>query len=380
MKRICFQGTALIAGLVMSLTQAAPAHAERDTSPAPRHGMLAEQAMDESPRSGRAAAVGASDDRKQPRGKLTLYVDNDTGGMNLVDDSDRWYSNGAALGYTHQPDWAARLAEALPFQNELGQPKDRAGAGYIVGQLMFTPEDITQSAPQPNDRPFVGYNFLGAYWQRANAHTLEGVQVDVGFVGNSTQADAIQELIHDLFGGDDPNGWPNQVEDEPTAQVFLRKKWKWRAWQDDDSTLALQVLPYGTLALGTVNRSLELGGDLRIGWRLPEDFGPGRLLDPLDAVSGTPDGKWHAYGFLGGSVRVVEHNLFIEGSEFQSGPGVEAEELVGELRFGVAGRYRFTEAAHLELAWANTLRSDEFEQQDDSHAFGSFTLTANLQW
>jgi len=310
-----------------------------------------------------------------PDTRLTIatYVDNDGPLLSPFNDSDRWYTSGAGISVSW-PLQASTTVPWLPFDGEF----HRRALGVIAGQQIYTPEVITTRTPDPDDRPYAGYLYGGLFYQRANDDTLDHFELDMGVVGPSSLAEKTQKTVHEVFEGDDPRGWDSQIEDEFAIQLYLRRKW--RAGIDLGGQWTLQGIPQVGLALGTVQRHAEAGVLGRIGFRLPDDFGPGRLQDPTTAATADPDATqrgFHAYAFtrLGG--RAVEHNTFVEGSEFNGGPGVDEEPLVGEAQFGFALGWNFDRAS-AEVSWAQTYVTDEFEGQDHTTAYGSINVRLTL--
>jgi lipid A 3-O-deacylase len=307
---------------------------------------------------------------------VTLYWENDGSILKRNDDEDRHYTNGSAIGLAHQPDWANRFADTATF----GETFDRTAAGYILGQLIFTPENTVAHRLQRKDRPYAGYLFGGVYVQRTNGQTFDHAQLDIGIVGPSSLAESAQKTIHDWIDIDKPNGWDNQLKDELTAQLSLRRKWRLdlRSLTINNTQLAQQLIPQVELAAGSVYRHVAAGATWRIGHNLPDDFGPGRLADVADAT-GKPSDRWSAYGFIRAAGRAVEHNLFLEGNSYDNSHGVEAETLVGEVQVGIALAFRL-EGWDVSGNYSQTFVSEQFEGQQGSDSFGALTLSARKRF
>lgn len=309
---------------------------------------------------------------------FTAYWENDGGALKRNNLTDRYYTNGIAVSLSHQAKWAADIAPFVPFhENFEGDPSTRYGAGYTVGQLMFTPENPFLRRRINNDRPYAGYLYAGVYWQRSNDFTQDHIQLDLGLVGPSTGADDNQDWIHKMVGDEQFNGWDNQLQDEVTFQFYIRKKWRFDLGGIDvdemEDAVRFQVIPQVGVALGTVYRHIDGGATLRIGYNLPNDFGPGRLAD-LGTAASTPNKGFAIYGYLRGTVRAVEHNLFLEGLTFHEGShSVDEEPVVGELQAGLAASYRWDKIS-IEGTYSQTFQTREFELQDGSHGFGALTL------
>jgi len=320
--------------------------------------------------------VDNNDDATHPV-RISGYWDNDGGPIAAFNNTDRHYTNGVGFGATHQPGWADRLARFMPFHDAFDP--NETGMGYILAQLMFTPSDLKQSQVILDDRPYAGYLYGGAYFQRANDDALEHFQLDLGAIGESSQADDVQRGIHKLISGVTPEGWDNQLHDEFTVQFTYRRTWKldaieWLAPGVDRPPhgFGVEILPELGARLGTVWRDFEVGSTLRFGFNLPGNFGPARLLRPADAVAVAPD-DFSIYAFGRAAARFVQHNTLLEGNNFRDSHHVDPVPVVGELTAGAALSYNKNPWT-AELAYSYTIRTDEFQSQRQTHAFASLHL------
>ena len=311
---------------------------------------------------------------------LTVISENDSPYYKW-NSSDRYYTNGLAVSFAHQPRWAEDLAPYVPFAEQFGPA--RTAAGYVAGQLIFTPDDITAEVPDPADRPYAGYLFGGVYWQRQSTGdavpTLDHIQLDLGVVGPSSFAEGAQRNIHNVFGGDEPNGWDAQLRDEPTAQLTVRKKWRLDVLTpepdaDGLASFGVQIIPDAGVTVGNVWRYAELGATARLGVNLPDDFGPARINN-LASFTGAQkgDGRWSAYIFGRATGRAVEHDLTLEGNSYKDSASVDAEPLVGELQAGFEVAYQWQHSA-FTLGYSQTFLTEQFEGQDGWHSFGAYVL------
>ncbi len=303
---------------------------------------------------------------------FTVYWENDSSFLKPNRATDRYYTNGLAATIAHQPDWADGFADMIP----LGEVFDDTAAGYVIAHQFFTPENIKARRLIDDDRPYAGYLFGGMYLQRSNGNTFDHIQLDLGTTGPASQADHFQYSIHSTFRADEPRGWDNQLHDEFTAQLSLRRKWRHdlntlELW---DHALDQQIISQADLALGTVYRNIGLGATYRVGVHMPDDFGPGRLEDVGDATLMQSE-QSGAYAFVRVSGRVVEHDLFLEGNTYKDSHSVDAEPLVGEAQAGFAVYGRFN-GWDLQANYSQTFITSQFEDQDGYHSFGALMLSA----
>ena len=306
--------------------------------------------------------------------RITAYAENDNRYFRPGPVTDRWYTHGTMLTISHRPQWAEDLARWMPLAERFGPA--RTAGGYLVGQLIFTPEDTDAETLIRDDRPYAGYLYGGAFWQRANATTFDHVQIEIGTIGPASQADRVQNGLHRLTDRELVNGWAHQLDDELTFQLYARRKWRFELGRFDlgELPIAVQVIPQAGLAAGTVHRFVEGGATLRAGFNLPDDFGPGRLADIAAATGGPPADGWGAYVFARAGGRLVEHNLLLEGNTCKASHDVEARTAVGEVQLGLSVQYHRGPWT-VDFGYSQTFSSREFYGQDHSHAWGAYMLS-----
>ena len=334
-------------------------------------------------------------------GSFKIYWENDGVFHDPFDSYDRHYTNGFSIVFDHQPDWAKNALEWMPFSSSF---KDRhgdfdskniktegvkTGAGYVLGQLMHTPANLGATAPIPTDQPYGGYLYAGVFWQRQGQYerrkdiaVLDHFEFNLGIVGDDSLAEDIQTWVHDNIAGDDLRGWDNQLANEITGQFYFRRKWRKDLGKLESALLGdleMQAIPQAGLALGTVYRHGEAAVTFRIGQKLPDDFGPGRIND-LQSTSGDPHQccgwSWYVYGRLGG--RAVQHDMFLDGSDFETSiVSVDSEPLVGEVQAGYAVSYRPNANHRFDLTWGLTFLTDTFDAPGASgtDSYGTFVLS-----
>ncbi|MFI4860908.1 MAG: lipid A deacylase LpxR family protein [Phycisphaerales bacterium JB063] len=325
---------------------------------------------------------------------LRVYWENDGAFADPTDSYDRGYTNGFAITLDHQPEWAKQIAPAMPFAEMFddAHTDTQTAAGYVLGQLIFTPRSIDTTAPIPGDRPFAGYLYGGVFWQRQadfhgrdDAAVFDHFELNLGVVGDSSLAEDVQKYVHDVFQGRRPRGWDNQLKDEFAYQFYYRRKWRFDTGEFSLPLLGdleTQVIPQAGLALGSVYRSAELGVTGRVGFRLPDDFGAGRINDLTSAAgqyAGQQGWSWYVWGRVGG--RYVEHDTFLDGSNTRNpSPSIDKNPFVGEAQVGLAISYHDGPYT-LNFTWGLTFQTDDFDAPAGSNAddpttsYGTMTLS-----
>ncbi|MEM9559684.1 MAG: lipid A deacylase LpxR family protein [Planctomycetota bacterium] len=316
-----------------------------------------------------------------------LYWDNDGTYVKPFQDSDRHYTNGAKIELTFDPAFSPAWRDRLLPNRWSG---GRLAAGVVVGHQIYTPQDITQVNPPADAHPYAGYLYTGGYIQRSDGTRHDHLEFNVGVVGQNSGGEAAQKFIHAAFTDQNkPSGWDNQLTNEVTLNVRYQRSWRTPVWTltgrngspghsgaiaGDASVLGLDLIPRLGFDLGNVHIRANAEATMRLGFNLPEDFGPGRLLDYRDATALVGDGPrtdWSAYAYARVAGRAVGRDIFLDGNTFSNGsPSTDKEPFVGELTIGLVGRWKCVEAGY-----ALTFLTDRFRAQEVADSFGSITLS-----
>ncbi|HSX70511.1 MAG TPA: lipid A deacylase LpxR family protein [Pseudomonas sp.] len=301
---------------------------------------------------------------------FALKVENDAfpGGY------DDHYTNGVegSWGFEPLPDhWTRRVAEVVPGW----VADDVTHAAYRAGHQMFTPEDITISALQVDDRPYAALMYGGISLLSADqlpTHRETSIlTLDVGLVGQGAGGEKIQRGVHELTNSDIPEGWDHQLENEPFVNIGLEKRW----WiQDQLGGLEMDFGPNAGGALGNLYTYLSSGAGIRVGQGLSRAVshvpGASGLSGPsfFEAGSGF---DWYAYANLEG--RYVAHNMLLDGNTFKDSHSVDRKAVVGDAQIGLVLMWD-----RWQLTFSNVWRSREFHGQDKPDQFGSISLATSL--
>ena len=319
-----------------------------------------------------------------PDTRIDLYWEND-GAFIRPGGTDRHYTNGFGASIARKSDWAEGASQwLLGGQNH--QPETASAAyGLIAGHEIYTPADITATIPDPDDWPYAGYVFIGGFLQRQADVNAEGidavfdhVQFDVGIVGPASQAEELQTFVHRTIGDDIPQGWDSQLDNEITAQLTYRRKWRvdFDLTDDDLSAGVIQLIPRAEARAGTVHVDGTLGATIRYIINPGGDFGAGFLDDPASAAGALPDTGWTFAIFGDASFRVVAHNIFLDGGTFRSGPSVSKEPVVGQLLTGVTIGYRFENGNQIGFNYGLWWETSQVRTQPENDARGQLAFTA----
>ena len=279
--------------------------------------------------------------------ELQLFVEND-----MLARTDRYYTNGIKLGVGLPFDLLQHPAAEL-LRQLAPQSSESAHVGLFVGQNLYTPKSIKIAAPQPYDRPWAAWLYLGGVAQRAVGNSLDTVEIDVGMVGPAALGRQVQSNWHRLIGSPQPQGWDNQLPNEPAFLVSWLQK---RRYGGD----SVDFVPHGGVTVGTVMTLARVGGMLRAGQNLsgygPDTIEPGgAMLQATRAAGEAPRHGREWYVFAGLDQRLVARNIFLDGTAFRDSPAVERRPHVRDVSAGFSFRYE-----GLRFSWTRIRRSEEF--------------------
>ena len=317
-------------------------------------------------------------------GFLSLTEENDSLSNPFGPHQDRHYTQGLKLslfgGDNFAPGITNKLNDLLPAW---GFKPEAADLGWILlGQNIYTPGRILTNALIKTDRPYVGWLYTGAMYQRRgelapNLAVMENFEINLGIVGPDSLAEESQKTIHRWWAPNDiPQGWGNQLKDEPGLVLKYARLWRWSPTAE--TAQYFDVIPRVGGEVGNVNTFATGGATVRLGHNLPRDFGV-QIIDSPASVNGgltreTPASFAYLFGGLDG--RVVGHDVTLDGNTFRGGPSVEKEILVADISWGFAIQI----FKHTEITYTRTIRTQEFRGQQGKDIFGSITIKGKFDF
>ena len=301
-------------------------------------------------------AGGVAARTEPPQGsEFQVFVEND-----MLAHSDRYYTNGIKLGgglpFRVLRDVVGDVLEG-PAAELLDTLGPKAGGdikvGMFAGQNLYTPKSITIAAPQPNDRPWAAWLYLGGVAQRAIGNRLDSVEIDIGMVGPAALGRQVQTGWHRLIDSPRPLGWSNQLPNEPAflASYLAKQRIARGNWE---------FVPHAGLTVGTVMTLGRIGGLLRWG-RNMSGFGPdtiepgGAMLQAMrdEVTTGASGLEWYVFASV--DHRLVAHNVFLDGTVFRDSAGVSRRPHVYDVAVGISARINA-----LRMSFTRVRRSEEF--------------------
>lgn len=268
-----------------------------------------------------------------------------------------------------------------------------ADRSLFLVQEIYTPKLITETAAQPNDRPWAGMVSLGRGWEsvglRGPSLVARRLELAVSVIGDASLGRQSQRLAHRWISGDEPVGWDNQLRNRWGVSASYLERQRWPVAMA--ARWPLDVISHWGLTLGQIVTQARAGAMLRIGDHGCTFASPGLVAQPIalggsaapgcaTSAGGASEGNGqagpaggHQFVFIGFDVRRVLRNELIEGPPRRGGNLVSAEPWVADLRIGFAyGERDWT------LSYALIRRSSEFKTGNGSRCCGETYAAISL--
>lgn len=304
------------------------------------------------------SAAHAADKPAEPpadlRGsEIQLFFEND-----FFSGTDRYYTNGLKIGGGIPADKVIGLFSRPP--NALLDFISDGGSnhfGLFIGQNIYTPKDISIAAPQPNDRPWAAWAYIGAVAQSVKDDRLHTVEFDLGFVGPPALGRQVQTFWHDhISDSPEPQGWDNQIRAEPGLMLTYVHKRRY------GPNTGVQLVPHVGVSVGNIMTLARAGGIVRFGQNMtgfgPDGIEPGgaMLKNTRSQYDAGRRQSWEWFAFAGVDGRVVPYNIFLDGSLFRDGPSIARNDTVYDITAGLSARID-----KVRLSVTRVKRSEEFD-------------------
>ncbi len=230
--------------------------------------------------------------------------------------TDRAYTQGGKLyALMHRKDVNDSWLQ-IPFMS--GYSREHF-ISFTVAQQMFTPDELNTSAEIPGQQPYAGWlYFQTALYQTSEDH-YDALSLKLGVVGQHAYMEQVQKFIHWIIGSPDPEGWGNQLGSKVGVQLDYMHKWHYVL--DDVWGLESDLIPFVSGELGNVAIEASGGGQWRVGYNIPNDYGD----SPIDeygengvlttaTLAYRHKSKWSYYFNFGAGASVVLYDYFLDGT------------------------------------------------------------------
>lgn len=307
---------------------------------------------------------------------LHVRLDNDfLGGLG----QDGGYTHGFQVSVT----WPAASARAscgpalvrglrsvLAVATPASFPDRQTLAG--MGQAIFTPTRLRAAELQGNDRPYAAVLLAGIGENARRGQDLAATQLRLGVVGPSALGEQVQNGTHHIFGAARVEGWRHQLRDEPVFQ-WLHERLR-RERRQGPGAWSWDAIGHAGVSLGNLFTFANVGGELRAGRSLPDDFGSDPFR-PAGEHAGLPSSAgmhagWGGHVFVSFDARAVARNLTLDGNTWQDSHRVHRRPFVADFGHGLAVTH-----GPWKLAFARYYRTREFDGQAVRPVIGSLVVS-----
>lgn len=310
---------------------------------------------------------------------FSLYFEND-----IFNGTDQYYTNALKLTWlssdltefdedTRLPRWGLPLLRKLPLIN---RPGFQRNVGLSLGQNIYTPEDISRSDLIKDDRPYAGWTYLSLTFHVKNVTRMDMFEVTLGIVGPSSLAKQTQRTIHRWIDSKEPKGWDHQLRNEVGLNIAWQRNWRLLS-AGMGRGFGFDFIPRIGVVAGNVSTFANIGGEIRIGYNLPFDFGTSfiRSGSGIEAPADSTDPRlrhrenFGIHLFVDVDGRAVARNIFLDGNTWKESHSVDRRRLVADMAAGLSILYK-----RMKISYAHVYRTKEFDGQDKAQSFGSVTL------
>lgn len=312
---------------------------------------------------------------------ITFYQEND-----LYTGTDRDYTNGIKVTWISPdlseyqddprlPVWSHTLIEALPF---LEGPGFLRTISLSLGQNIYTPDNIDAETRADGERPYAGVTYGAIGFHTRNAAIMDTWEFDLGIIGPHSYVENTQKAVHRWTGSRYPNGWDNQIKDEPFLNMYYERKWRLSPASRGQG-FGCDAIPHAGCAVGNAFTALNGGGQVRLGWNLPNDFGtmlirPGSdtnaPIDDQDPRLNQAGQRFSLHAFAAVDAYACLLDIALDGNNFRSSGHVERYPFTAHIAGGlgmIAGRFKLT--------YAYVYRTKEYTTQKERQKYGAITLS-----
>lgn len=242
----------------------------------------------------------------------------------LFSGKDRGYTNGvilSILGAWHamegdkiRTDQFTAFVDGLSSIEDLGKQRRRP---LTFGQMMVTPEDIQSEQLVVDDVPYAGMLFGRVNYEYRTDGQGEKFGLLLGIVGPSSRAEEVQKIVHKITGSSEPNGWDNQLHDEPAVNIDYEHMWKlYDSSAQSVDGYSADFSSYFGASLGNIITDVDTGVIIRWGLHLsplPNSVYKGGTASVPD-VGNDHQSVWSFFLMAGIELNYTAYTIFLDGN------------------------------------------------------------------
>ncbi len=294
--------------------------------------------------------------------------------------NDDGYTNGISVGWGHGPYDSFETLEIPKWIRALSgwtyingsREKDYA-ISYLVAQAMYTPTDISDPDPILDDRPYAGTLTWEARIRSYDAKVADSLGLALGFVGPVSLAEQSQKFIHIITGSEEPQGWDNQIGNEPVFRISAEHINRLLV-SNTEGRVEFDTNLYLNGGFGNLRSDVGAGLVFRIGTGLDQSFAyvnpaPARGVNTL---AGGPSVGFEWQVAAGIYARYVFNDITINGNTFKDSLSAELEHDQYLVGLSMATSWR-----NWGFIFSVQRGTDTFVGQDTDGGFGTLSVTYN---
>ncbi len=301
---------------------------------------------------------------------ISFTVDND-----FFVGRDHDYTSGLFFAYASSPKATTEelpmgfLATWLPTLQH-----SQKTAIFKLGQSLWTPEDLKQKTPEPDQRPYAAVLFVQAALFQQAENQSQQYRLRLGTTGENAKGEEVQNGFHNIGGSTDAQGWGYQIEDQAIIQAAYRFD-RLLTLGNQHHKHSVNTSATGRLQVGNDQSEIALSIAARWGSNLNNIVGDiGYTPSNYFNQAALPQTGTGYYVFAGIEARYRANDIYIEGNRPGHYPDMSIKSGQATVVSGIV-YYQPRWGSSLTLA----LTSKEFEQDDDdSSAVGSLNIFYRL--
>lgn len=293
----------------------------------------------------------------------------------IIAGDDAGYTNGIGISWGQNgldsfdndgvPSWLYQLIKNTPFAQDIERQR---AASYVVAQKMYTPKNIKTRQLVKDDRPYVGLAMWAASLYSFSPRVADQWELVLGVVGPLSGAEFGQKLVHSALASEQPEGWGNQIHNEPVFAVKAQRLWRMR----EGVVNGLQWDAIAGWDAGVGNLRSQVGGLMmvRFGRGLANTWAAASTIAArhVNSFGDQSLTGWQVYwSFAAG---YVANDITIDGNTFRDSHSVELEHWRTASSIGVLQNW-----GQFGASFSYQLASDEFVGQKVDTRFGTFGIT-----
>ncbi len=251
---------------------------------------------------------------------------------------------------------------------------------FAYAHQIYTPGEIEFFELLPLDRPYAGYGYIESGLYQSSNNNLKSLNIQIGMVGPSAGMEGIQDIIHNLIGSPEVNGWPNQLKDEFTFQVNYSEKQYYNLDNIFGFNNSSSIIPEYGVNLGNVSTKVYGAALFRYGLNVTKDYGSSQIDNTtynkisLDAnYDYKNDNKWRIFLNLSAKANLIARNIFLDGNTNQDSHSVDKNNFVMTGSYGISIAYN-----QYSFDYIRTHTSKEYKTQDELYSYGSLLFSYNF--